>query len=86
MPTSTTVSIVFELLGAAVAMSLIKIGANGGSFVETDKDWIEFYKKKGLINTSFKCKGGKKPFLIKVEPYRIKSESVSYKIYVKNLQ
>ena len=25
MPTSTTVSIVFELLGAAVAMSLIKI-------------------------------------------------------------
>jgi len=34
MPTSTTVSIVFELLGAAVAMSLIKIGAEGGSFSE----------------------------------------------------
>lgn len=34
MPTSTTVSIVFELLGAAVAMSLIKIGADGGSFWE----------------------------------------------------
>jgi phosphate/sulfate permease len=32
MPTSTTVSIVFELLGAAVAMSLIKIGHEGGSF------------------------------------------------------
>lgn len=32
MPTSTTVSIVFELLGAAVAMSLIKIGADNGSF------------------------------------------------------
>jgi len=32
MPTSTTVSIVFELLGAAVAMSLIKIGADGGNF------------------------------------------------------
>ncbi|HEX9826338.1 MAG TPA: inorganic phosphate transporter [Flavobacteriaceae bacterium] len=32
MPTSTTVSIVFELLGAAVAMSLIKIGHNGGNF------------------------------------------------------
>jgi len=60
--------------------------ANGGSFVETDKDWIDFYKKKGLINTSFKCEGGSKTFLIKVEPYRIKSESVSYKIYVKNLQ
>ncbi len=32
MPTSTTVSIVFELLGAAVAMSLIKIGHDGGTF------------------------------------------------------
>ncbi|MBU3822170.1 inorganic phosphate transporter [Flavobacteriaceae bacterium XHP0103] len=32
MPTSTTVSIVFELLGAAVAMSLIKIGNDGGTF------------------------------------------------------
>ena len=34
MPTSTTVSIVFELLGAAVAMALIKIGYNNGSFSE----------------------------------------------------
>ena len=34
MPTSTTVSIVFELLGAAVAMSMIKIIADGGSFSE----------------------------------------------------
>ncbi|MCK5440527.1 MAG: inorganic phosphate transporter [Maribacter sp.] len=34
MPTSTTVSIVFELLGAAVAMALIKIGAAGDSFSE----------------------------------------------------
>ena len=32
MPTSTTVSIVFELLGAAVAVSLIKIFAGGGEF------------------------------------------------------
>jgi len=32
MPTSTTVSIVFELLGAAVAMALIKIGASDGDF------------------------------------------------------
>ena len=32
MPTSTTVSIVFELLGAAVAIALIKIGSDGGSF------------------------------------------------------
>jgi phosphate/sulfate permease len=32
MPTSTTVSIVFELLGASVAIALIKIGHDGGSF------------------------------------------------------
>ena len=43
MPTSTTVSIVFELLGAAVAMALIKIGAANGSvsdvinYINTDK-------------------------------------------------
>ena len=34
MPTSTTVSIVFELLGAAVAMSMIKIWSAGGDFSE----------------------------------------------------
>ncbi|MDD3720995.1 MAG: inorganic phosphate transporter [Lutibacter sp.] len=34
MPTSTTVSIVFELLGAAVAIALIKIIADGGTFLE----------------------------------------------------
>ena len=32
MPTSTTVSIVFELLGAAVAIALIKIGASNESY------------------------------------------------------
>ena len=43
MPTSTTVSIVFELLGAAVAISLVKIIANDGGFsdlglyINTDK-------------------------------------------------
>ena len=42
MPTSTTVSIVFELLGAAVAVSLLKISQAGGSF----GDLIEY------INTS----------------------------------
>ncbi len=35
MPTSTTVSIVFELLGAAVAMALIKIYAIDGSITDT---------------------------------------------------
>ncbi|MEO6347390.1 MAG: inorganic phosphate transporter [Aquaticitalea sp.] len=34
LPTSTTVSIVFELLGASVAMTLIKISHNGGSFAD----------------------------------------------------
>ncbi len=34
MPTSTTVSIVFELLGASVAVALIKIGANNGDFMD----------------------------------------------------
>lgn len=34
MPTSTTVSIVFELLGAAVAISLVKIAGTGGGFAE----------------------------------------------------
>lgn len=43
MPTSTTVSIVFELLGAAVAVALIKIGADNGSlsqlghYINTEK-------------------------------------------------
>ncbi|MDT0538916.1 MULTISPECIES: inorganic phosphate transporter [Croceitalea] len=43
MPTSTTVSIVFELLGAAVAISLVKIiGVDGsfsdlGTYINTDK-------------------------------------------------
>ena len=34
LPTSTTVSIVFELLGAAVFMSIIKIGNSSGDFTE----------------------------------------------------
>ncbi|GHC42907.1 phosphate transporter [Ulvibacter litoralis] len=34
LPTSTTVSIVFELLGAAVCVSLLKISENGDSFLQ----------------------------------------------------
>tara|TARA_R110002049_G_scaffold24378_2_gene86578 strand:- start:1969 stop:4104 length:2136 start_codon:yes stop_codon:yes gene_type:complete len=34
MPTSTTVSIVFELLGASVAMAMIKIADDNGSFID----------------------------------------------------
>ncbi|NQU85257.1 MAG: inorganic phosphate transporter, partial [Mariniphaga sp.] len=37
LPTSTTVSIVFELLGAAVAVSLVKIYSSDGSLVELAK-------------------------------------------------
>jgi phosphate/sulfate permease len=37
MPTSTTVSIVFELLGAAVALSLLKIISNGDSLATLDQ-------------------------------------------------
>ena len=48
MPTSTTVSIVFELLGAAVAMSLIKIGADGASFYEV-VDYINTEKAFQII-------------------------------------
>ena len=42
LPTSTTVSIVFELLGAAVVMALLKITTSGGGFEDL---W-------GYINTS----------------------------------
>ncbi|WP_159021961.1 inorganic phosphate transporter [Formosa sp. L2A11] len=37
MPTSTTVSIVFELLGASVAIALIKIGNDGGNISDLVK-------------------------------------------------
>ncbi|MGM5468946.1 inorganic phosphate transporter [Flavobacteriaceae bacterium LMO-SS05] len=48
MPTSTTVSIVFELLGAAVAMSLIKIGHNGGTLSDM-LDYINTSKASEII-------------------------------------
>ena len=48
MPTSTTVSIVFELLGAAVAVALIKIGAEGGNFSDV-RDYINTTKATQII-------------------------------------
>ena len=48
MPTSTTVSIVFELLGAAVAMALIKIGADNGSFSDVS-NYINTAKATQII-------------------------------------
>ncbi len=48
MPTSTTVSIVFELLGAAVAMALIKIGADNGTFSDVS-NYINTAKATQII-------------------------------------
>lgn len=48
MPTSTTVSIVFELLGASVAMSLIKIGVDNGSLGDV-VDYINTSKATEII-------------------------------------
>ncbi len=48
MPTSTTVSIVFELLGAAVAISLIKVFSNGEELIELSK-YINVTKATEII-------------------------------------
>jgi phosphate/sulfate permease len=48
MPTSTTVSIVFELLGAAVAISLIKIASSGGDY-STLANYINTTKATQII-------------------------------------
>ncbi len=46
LPTSTTVSIVFELLGGAVVLSIIKLNSNGealsqiGNYINTDKAFL----------------------------------------------
>ncbi|MGB7393604.1 MAG: inorganic phosphate transporter [Pricia sp.] len=48
MPTSTTVSIVFELLGASVAMSMIKIAADSGSIGDV-VDYINTSKATEII-------------------------------------
>ena len=48
MPTSTTVSIVFELLGAAIVMAMIKILANGGGIGELE-NYINTTKATQII-------------------------------------
>jgi phosphate/sulfate permease len=48
MPTSTTVSIVFELLGSAVAVSIVKIKQMGGSFSELS-NYINSEKALAII-------------------------------------
>lgn len=50
MPTSTTVSIVFELLGAAVCISLIKISANDSQSVSDIWNYINHKKALEIIN------------------------------------
>ena len=49
LPTSTTVSIVFELLGAAVAVSLLKISALGASWSEV-VNYINTSKALAIIS------------------------------------
>ncbi|WP_298782157.1 inorganic phosphate transporter [uncultured Polaribacter sp.] len=50
MPTSTTVSIVFELLGAAVCISLIKISANDAHSISDIWNYINHKKAIQIIN------------------------------------
>ena len=50
MPTSTTVSIVFELLGAAVCISLIKISANNSHSISDIWSYINHEKAMEIIN------------------------------------
>ena len=49
MPTSTTVSIVFELLGAAVAISLIKISANDAESFSAIWNYINYETASKII-------------------------------------
>jgi phosphate/sulfate permease len=49
MPTSTTVSIVFELLGAAVTVSVVKIKAAGGSALMELSQYINSDKALAII-------------------------------------
>src|SRR5680860_1057233 len=53
MPTSTTVSIVFELLGAAVAVSVVKIKSEGGSVVMELANYINSEKALAIITVSY---------------------------------
>ena len=50
LPTSTTVSIVFELLGAAVAVSVVKIKSTGGSAVMELAHYINSEKALAIIS------------------------------------
>lgn len=49
MPTSTTVSIVFELLGSAVAVSAVKIKSMGGSLAAELSNYINSEKALAII-------------------------------------
>ena len=49
LPTSTTVSIVFNLLGAAVAMALIKIGLSDTETIDNIVNYINTEKAKQII-------------------------------------
>jgi len=50
LPTSTTVSIVFNLLGAAIVMSLIKIGGTDGQNLSDLQNYINTEKAAMIIS------------------------------------
>ena len=52
LPTSTTVSIVFELLGAAVVVSLLKVAANGEALAAVN-DYLNWGKSLAIISGIF---------------------------------
>ena len=49
MPTSTTVSVVFELLGAAVSVAIVKIKMSGGSILMEISQYINSEKALAII-------------------------------------
>lgn len=49
LPTSTTVSLVFELLGASVAVAMVKIKQNGGSVLQELSQYINSEKALAII-------------------------------------
>lgn len=53
LPTSTTVSIVFELLGASVAIALIKVNMDSGGFAHGIEEYINSAKALAIIGGIF---------------------------------
>ncbi len=50
LPTSTTVSLVFELLGSAVAVAIVKLSQDGGQIAASLSEYINTAKALGIIS------------------------------------